>query len=150
MDAYVLDSKFFDKVEKTDTCWLWFGCRMRSGYGKLGRKGKTLLAHRYSYELLKGVIPKGLTIDHLCRVRNCVNPDHLEAVTIGVNTLRGSSVSALAARKTHCPSGHEYSGASLRITKEGHRKCLICTRLRDRKRRLRGNRKGLSRLAVSG
>lgn len=81
--------RFWSKVEKTDTCWLWRGFTTKKGYGHfaLGRGYKQ--AHRHSYELLVGKIPSHLQIDHLCRVRNCVNPDHLEPVTSRENALRG-------------------------------------------------------------
>lgn len=69
--------RFWAKVEKTDTCWLWTGATIAAGYGALRREGKFLYAHRVSYELTYGGIPDGATIDHICHVRNCVNPKHL-------------------------------------------------------------------------
>ena len=80
---------FFGKVKKTNTCWIWNGC-VRNGYGLFRYKEKVIGAHRFSYELLRGPIPKGLQLDHLCRVRNCVNPNHLEPVTQAENLRRGS------------------------------------------------------------
>jgi hypothetical protein len=90
--------------------------------------GKKVLrrAHRLYYELEKGPIPKGLTLDHLCRVRCCVNPDHLEPVTPVENVMRGESFFAKQARRTHCPQGHEYIGRNLMITRRGERKCRAC------------------------
>jgi hypothetical protein len=70
-------------------CWVWTGCRIYSGYGRLSVAGKLVLAHRYAYELLRQPIPAGLTLDHLCRNRACINPEHLEPVSVAENTRRG-------------------------------------------------------------
>ena len=76
------DERFWNRVEKTETCWLWSGkCLVSGGYGVLRVNGKDTRAHRFSYELHNGPIPDGLVIDHMCHVTNCVNPDHLRAVT---------------------------------------------------------------------
>ena len=91
-------------------------------------------AHRLYYELEKGPIPKGLTLDHLCRVRCCVNPDHLEPVTLVENVMRGESLFAQQVKRTHCPQGHPYAGDKLRITRKGERKCRTCDRDQHRKR----------------
>lgn len=123
--------RFWAKVAVAD-CWEWRGGRLRAGYGKFWRDGKTLLAHRVSWELLVGTIPQGLTLDHLCRNRACVNPDHLEPVPMGVNTARSGNRQALAAQKasvTHCPNGHEYATQS-RIDHRGLRLCIPCDRAR--------------------
>lgn len=72
-------------------CWVWLGQENRNGYGRLRRFGKRVMAHKYYYELLKGPIPKDLVLDHLCRIRACVNPEHLEPVTVQINTLRGEA-----------------------------------------------------------
>jgi hypothetical protein len=116
-------SRFWLKVNKTETCWLWagsFGSRNRD-YGFFFAGGKSHGAHRVAYELIKGEIPEGLCIDHLCRNTHCVNPNHLEAVTFSVNTMRGyiargktrtkknynKKVNKLKEIKTHCKNGHE-------------------------------------------
>lgn len=111
-------------------CWLWTGSiNGHNGYGGLKmRDGTVILVHRLSYELLVGPIPKGLEIDHLCRVRNCVNPAHLEPVTKTENWRRGISIFAINARKTHCKSGHEFTTENTYIMADGGRSCRICMR----------------------
>lgn len=108
-------------------CWLWTAGMDTNGYGNFRWGGKMGKAHRYSYELHVGPIPDGLQIDHLCRVRNCVNPAHLEAVTIRENVLRSDNPCAHHARKTHCPQGHPYEGENLGLAKNG-RYCRACHR----------------------
>ena len=90
VDNSVLE-RFFNKVNKTDTCWLWTSAKNIDGYGIFRINGKNILSHRLSYELYIGKIPEGLQIDHLCRVRDCVNPDHLDPVTQAENIRRGLS-----------------------------------------------------------
>src|SRR5262249_41065983 len=83
--------RFWKFVNRTETCWLWTGCKNRYGYGKFNAGAKTrpnIRAHRYAYEIFIGKIPDGLTIDHLCRNTSCVNPVHLEAVTVSENVRR--------------------------------------------------------------
>lgn len=129
--------RFWERVQKTDTCWLWTGALHSAGYGvvrincsKANPDGELEYAHRFSYELTRGKIPRDLCIDHLCRVKNCVNPDHLEPVTQQVNNLRGTSPAARNAAKTHCKNGHEFVGENLyeRPDKTG-RQCFVCKRL---------------------
>ena len=114
-------------------CWLWIGGASRFGYGAYWHpvEKRLVTAHRFSYECLKGEIPAGLQIDHLCRVPCCVNPDHLEAVTPKENTLRSNSVSAIKARQIHCSKGHPLSGDNLvRDRGTNARRCLLCLRTR--------------------
>lgn len=85
--------RYFDKVEFTDECWLWTAAKSGVGYGLIqeGRADQKLLyAHRFIYEFCVAPIPDGLVIDHLCRVRHCVNPEHLEVVTLEENSRRGN------------------------------------------------------------
>lgn len=127
--------RFWPKVRVGKTpqdCWVWIGARHFKGYGSFCGK-----AHRFSYELFKGPIPAGLTIDHLCRNTYCVNPEHLEAVTNRENILRGISPPAIFAKKTHCSKGHEFTPENtyIRNYKIG-RKCRIC--MSERSRRVAG------------
>jgi hypothetical protein len=92
------EERFWPKVQKTDGCWLWTGAKSK-GYGSFRPDNKTNgWAHRFAYELLVGPIPDGLHIDHLCRVPACVNPAHMEIVTLVENVLRGNSIPAVRAR----------------------------------------------------
>jgi hypothetical protein len=121
------EKRFWSGVEKTADCWLWLG-QVRNGYGRMRLNGKLISVHRFAYELLVGPIPDGLTLDHLCRNRSCVNPDHLEPVTMTVNCLRGESFAARNARQTHCRHGHEFTAQNT-YRRPGHsnrycRKCL--------------------------
>ena len=110
-----VERRFWGKVAKTDECWNWTAATTY-GYGVMGfhesGKHRTVRAHRVSYELLIGPIPEDLVIDHLCRNRACVNPDHMELVTIGTNVLRGEGLTAKYAQATHCDNGHEYTEAN--------------------------------------
>lgn len=117
-------------------CWEWTAARSR-GYGLLRTKGRTTLAHRLVYEEVVGPIPEGLQIDHLCRNRSCVNPDHLELVSQAENLARGISPPALNAHKAMCPKGHPYDEVNTATipSRPGWRYCRACNRLNQRKRR---------------
>lgn len=122
----------------SEGCWLWLGATMANGYGRFAVQRRARLVHRVAYEHLRGKIPDGLTLDHKCRQRNCINPDHLEPVTNRDNILRGGGVSARNARKTHCDHGHEFTPANTYVNR-GQRLCRLCRR--DASRKLRAQRK---------
>ncbi len=126
--------RFWEKVDKLAIgCWLWTG-NTKHGYGYFYGTAaqKNVRAHRFAYEQSIGPIPKGLTIDHLCRNRICVNPNHLEIVTNRVNVLRGVGETAINARKTICIHGHLLRDHNLYITPNGRRQCRICLASRRR------------------
>lgn len=130
------EERFWSYVEKTEGCWLWTGAKAGgTGYGHIYMEGHQRLAHRFAYEVLIGPIPEGLVLDHLCRVRSCVNPDHLEPVSNAENILRGSGCAARSARVTHCPQGHPYDAENTAIKVDGSRRCKTCHRARERQRR---------------
>lgn len=111
-------------------CWNWTGCLNSRGYGQFVADGRVNLAHRWSYEHNSGreILP-GRVIDHLCRNPRCVNPAHLDCVTMRENTERGvlyQTLSSNAKKKTHCKRGHELFGPNLRIDGRGHRSCRTC------------------------
>lgn len=129
-----LPDRFWSKVNKTETCWLWTGALGRNGYGQFFWDGQARAAHRLAYEDLVGPIPKGLQLDHLCRVRHCVNPAHLEPVTARENMLRGESLQAHNAKKELCPKcGGPYSPE----VSTGARRCTPCRNERRREKWLR-------------
>ena len=131
-----LSVRFWMRVEKTDTCWNWKTPHAKLGYGFIYvyERGQKVPAHRVAWELLRGPIPEGLQIDHLCRNRRCVNPDHLEPVTQHENIMRGEGLSAKRAVQTHCKHGHNMEGC--RVTKDGYRYYRECGRLDCKARRI--------------
>lgn len=109
--------------------WLWLGCLNRKGYAQIGLGPKVLRAHRFAFELFRGPLSASLDIDHLCRVRCCVNPHHLEPVTHRENCKRGKlgeKVTGIQKAKTHCPYGHAYTAENTYTTKAGTRQCKAC------------------------
>ena len=106
-------------------CWIWQGAVTKAGYAEAFVGGKVRYVHRVVYESQVRDIEPMMTLDHLCRVRNCINPDHLEPVTLKENVLRGASRAAQAARRNHCAQGHPY-GPTPYIHPSGGRRCRIC------------------------
>jgi hypothetical protein len=134
--------RFFAKIElDPDTgCWEWTASK-GVGYGRF-RVGednppKNWLAHRLCYELLVGEIPVGLQIDHLCRNRGCVNPQHLEPVTCRENLIRGATLTALYAKRNHCSQGHEYTPDNVYFCENGVRDCRTCRLERSKRNHTR-------------
>ncbi len=124
------EDRFWSKVRKVEgSCWIWLGAKTGEGYGVLSIKGKLVRVHRYSYSTFRGPIPSGLTIDHLCRNRLCVNPSHLEPVTNWENILRGTSWAAKNIDKTHCIRGHLFDSSNTALRPNGHRTCRACEKL---------------------
>lgn len=124
----VIVARFWSYVDAEGLCWIWTGRRRATGYGSFTdrRGGTTHAAHRFAYELLVGPIPDGMELDHLCRVRPCVNPDHVEVVTPAENKRRGFGVNRTARERTHCPQGHPYSDDNIVRTVKGWRRCRRC------------------------
>lgn len=109
-------------------CWEWLGKKDRHGYGHIYFDGKHRLAHRVVYSSFVKDIPAGLQVDHLCRNRCCINPDHMELVTGAENTARGVSFSAINSAKTHCIHGHELAADNVYMIGRG-RACRKCRNL---------------------
>lgn len=133
----LLKDRFWSKVKKTDSCWNWTGHLVRGGYGRyiVALGSKPIPAHRVSYQLTFGEIPKNLVIDHLCRNPKCVNPEHLEAVTQQINILRGVSPAHFNALKTHCKRGHEFNEENTIYRSNSNRKtrdCKLCNLIRNK------------------
>ncbi len=126
--------RFWSKVDAAGDCWLWTARCDRQGYGTFKWNGQWHFAHRIAYEMLVGPIPPNMTLDHLCRTHNCINPDHLQVTTLRENILRGYGLSAQRARRTHCPQGHPYDAGNT-YTWRCMRQCRTCNRLRQQIRR---------------
>ena len=129
-------SRFMDKVatEPSTGCWLWTGALSSDGYGSFRAWGKAVLAHRFSYEAFRGALPPypQYEADHVCRVRSCVNPFHLEFVKHHENVKRGNLnlvAKKVSGSKTHCKFGHEYTKENTYLFMRSHglqRQCVIC------------------------
>lgn len=142
------EERFWPKVNKDGPipeyaphlgpCWVWAAHRSPDGYGTFTSDGTSRNAHRVSYQMLIGDIPAGLQLDHLCRVRHCVNPAHLEPVTCRENLMRGDTAAARIFA-TVCHRGHPFDERNTRIRSNGRRRCRICER--DRMRAQRATRR---------
>ena len=130
--------RFFDKVNKTDTCWIWTASLNHKGYGQFQSSTykRPMLAHRFSYLMFVGQIPLGLVLDHTCEVKACVNPEHLDPVSTKENLRRGMVGQKNAAHhraKTHCRNGHEYLPETTKdVLRKGRsgfsRLCMLCSK----------------------
>ncbi len=129
VDKFGPDGFHFKTGENLGPCWLWTAADNNNGYGVFWNGERQTYAHIFAYVLLVGPIPENLEPDHLCRVRSCVRPFHLEPVTHLENVRRGKA-GAWQAAKTHCPSGHEYSTENTYICRQGGRACRTCNRER--------------------
>ena len=133
---------------KDGECLIWPGGKTRAGYGKYSYRLKGHLkghqiqgyVHRLAYEQIRGRIPSGLEIDHLCRRRDCANPIHLEAVTHRENILRGDTFAARQASQTHCKRGHIFDERNTYRSPYGERDCRACNVIAQRERRERCRR----------
>lgn len=129
-----LMDRLWANVEKTATCWLWTAKKVDGkGYGQITEGKRAYQVHRVVYEALVGPIPDGLQLDHLCRVRRCCRPNHLEPVTQTENQRRGYGFAGVNARKTHCAQGHPYDEANTIIRHRGGRDCRTCAQVAWRK-----------------
>lgn len=138
--ALAIEERFWGKVDKNGPlgCWLWMASLDPRGYGQFivmrRDRGYPYRAHRFAWESLRGPIPEGLVLDHRCRTRNCVNPDHLEPVTNEENVQRGISITVINARKTHCIRGHAFTPENTYRPARGGRQCIACRRGRGERR----------------
>lgn len=124
-------------------CWEWTGPTTGNGYGRIYVLGfRERMAHRAAYALLIGPIPPGMELDHLCRNRRCVNPDHVEPVTPRENCMRGYSFGRKNADRSHCTHGHLLDEQNTYVRPNGHRDCRAC--IRERVRRYQARRQGVS------
>lgn len=122
------------RYDQVTGCWINTGSDNGRGYCQIRIDGRKVPAHRFSFETYREPIPPELETDHLCRVRRCMNPWHMEPVTHRINVLRSDGIAAREARKTHCLRGHEFTSSNIRF--EGRkRKCRTCERLRAQERR---------------
>lgn len=134
----MLPPRFWAKVDRSGDCWIWTGALQSKGYGSFRLNGRTRLAHRLAYESGHGPIAPGLQVDHLCRVRRCVNPGHLEPVSSGLNNRREHLANRRLSGATRCPRKHRLAGHNVVIRDRGPcRRTRECRTCRDEARQLR-------------
>lgn len=133
-----LEERIFEKVDADGCCWLWTGAKNIGGYGavSLGRRDGAAIVHRLVWKLLVGPIPEGMELDHLCRVRECCNPDHLQPVTRAVNVARGAQRAGIH-RRAACINGHPFTPDNTITTLRGTHTCRTCRCLANRRYRAR-------------
>lgn len=125
----LMEVLFWSQVEITDDCWLWRGAKTPAGYGQVRQANRQKLVHRVAYEWLVGPIPQGLVLDHLCEIRVCIRPDHLEPVTQQVNIERARG------KLTTCPHGHPLDGYCRNGTARAARRyCKTCDQAKSRRK----------------
>lgn len=138
--------RFWDRVIRTDGCWEWKGAHNELGYSLFYLDHRRVRAHRVAYELTVAPIPEGLELDHLCRNRGCVRPDHLEPVTHAENMRRSESASGWNAAKTHCANGHPFSPDNTTV-RDGKRECRECRKAANRRHQPAANARRQARKA---
>lgn len=148
------EERFMRQVYKEPTyqCWLWQGHIGKNGYGRWKPAGRSVSTHRWSYERFIGPIPEGLQIDHICNIKSCVNPEHLQPVTARVNVLKAKKgITSINAAKTHCVNGHPLFGANLRIyvTKDG-KKSRVCKSCRQDRSKIQARKRLVRRWEAKG
>ena len=136
MKCTILGNRLFNKLTYAEdsTCWLWNGTKDWNGYGKIRFNNKMQYVHRVAFQLFKGPLAKGLVVDHICNIKSCVNPIHLQLITQTANVLRSNAFSGINHRKQFCPKGHKLQIPNLDPSelKRGGRRCLICSQQQHR------------------